>query len=54
MDKITIFLNKIKEIEVPEMLLVPQAFEFYFNSYINFLTDFLRFILLLNNHPIFT
>ena len=30
MDKITIFLDKIKEIEVPEMLIVPQAFEFYF------------------------
>ena len=30
MDKITIFLDKIKEIKVPEMLIVSQAFEFYF------------------------
>ena len=54
MDKIIISVDKIKEIEVPEMLIVPQALEFCFNSYIRFLIDFLTLILSSNIDPIAT
>ena len=54
MDKIIISVDKIKEIEVPEMLFVPQVLEFCFNSDISFLIDFLTLILSSNIDPIVT